>query len=358
MSTDKSTAAPAKGPASPGPVPPDEKFWQRYSPHHEAPLSGVGSFTIHVLAVAFVLFMIFVAPRFASSHRPPVEAVQLDYGGGGGRKGGSDDDSGSGARGTPKEDVRADPTPDPAPKLDTPKALDLDPGKAADTKVTFDDELARYVSKGNETANSFKKLDELTRQKLLDGLGGSKGKGGPGTGGGKDGGKGTGVGEGQGPGTRKSSLTQREKRMLRWSMTFDTRDGRDYLNQLAGLGAILALPTDKNTPPSGYYVIREPLRRPVELKEGDVSQIKCIFWVDDRPDSVKSLLNALGVNLDITHFVAFMPPAVEEKLYQIERDKYGRREDEIYETKFKVRRTPAGRFEPYVVSQTAKSGAR
>ena len=31
--------------------------------------------------------------------------------------------------------------------------------------------------------------------------------------------------------------------MLRWSMIFDTRTGMDYLNQLRGLGAILAIPT-------------------------------------------------------------------------------------------------------------------
>jgi len=33
-------------------LPPEERFWQHYSPHHEAPLAGVGSFTLHGLAAA------------------------------------------------------------------------------------------------------------------------------------------------------------------------------------------------------------------------------------------------------------------------------------------------------------------
>ena len=32
-------------------VPPDEQFWQHYSPHYEAPISGVSSLMVHVLVV-------------------------------------------------------------------------------------------------------------------------------------------------------------------------------------------------------------------------------------------------------------------------------------------------------------------
>ena len=42
MTTQTTVEAAKNGKATKKPlVPPDEKFWVRYSPHHEAPLSGV-----------------------------------------------------------------------------------------------------------------------------------------------------------------------------------------------------------------------------------------------------------------------------------------------------------------------------
>src|SRR5262249_33205414 len=42
--------------APPRPVaPPNERFWQRYSPRHELPLSGVGSLTLHAAALGAVV---------------------------------------------------------------------------------------------------------------------------------------------------------------------------------------------------------------------------------------------------------------------------------------------------------------
>src|SRR5207249_4473680 len=145
-----------------------------------------------------------------------------------------------------------------------------DAGKAAETKVNFDDEVARYVRSGDEAKKAFSNLDQEVQKKLRDGLQAGKGRGGAGREGGKDGGKGTGEGDGVGPGTRKTSLT-----------------------------------------------------------------------------------HALGVQLDVKHFVAFMPPQVEEKLFNIERNYRHLKEDDIYETKFKVR-VMGGKYEPYVVEQTKK----
>src|SRR5262249_8975439 len=51
---DMATGIPTTDKQAPGPklrVPPEEKFWKRYSPHGEAPLSLVGSFALHALAV-------------------------------------------------------------------------------------------------------------------------------------------------------------------------------------------------------------------------------------------------------------------------------------------------------------------
>src|SRR5262245_26284523 len=50
MST--STPVPADRPPV---VPPEEQFWQRYSAHHEAPLSGVSSTVLHILVLLLIL---------------------------------------------------------------------------------------------------------------------------------------------------------------------------------------------------------------------------------------------------------------------------------------------------------------
>src|SRR3982750_431601 len=45
------TATPVP-PTDPSPLtPPDEKFWQRHSPHQEFPLSGVATVLIHLLVL-------------------------------------------------------------------------------------------------------------------------------------------------------------------------------------------------------------------------------------------------------------------------------------------------------------------
>src|SRR5437660_1525667 len=67
-------------------VPPDEKFWQRYSPHHELPLSSVTSFTLHFLVIAFLALAVIFAPRLglmSKENRVSVEGVQVGGLGGG-----------------------------------------------------------------------------------------------------------------------------------------------------------------------------------------------------------------------------------------------------------------------------------
>src|SRR4051812_11037220 len=85
------TAAPAKEAKSGGPqllVPPEERFWKRYSPHGEAPLSAAGSFALHLLGVGgLFLFALYVANLFYNPTTSlPVEPVRFALGGGGGSK--------------------------------------------------------------------------------------------------------------------------------------------------------------------------------------------------------------------------------------------------------------------------------
>src|SRR2546423_1068739 len=87
------STAPAAPPPSADPhrqlVPPEEKFWKRYSPHHEAPLSGVSSFAIHVLAIPLLLLVALVVSKVNDDDEKrsvPVDVVRVNFSGGGGAK--------------------------------------------------------------------------------------------------------------------------------------------------------------------------------------------------------------------------------------------------------------------------------
>src|SRR5262249_54122357 len=155
---------------------------------------------------------------------------------------------------------------------------------------------------------------------------------------GKDKGSGRGISEGDG------KLTQREKRVLRWVMVFDTYNGEDYARQLAGLGAYLAIPLSDGQ----YRLIKDLAARPATGHIEDLSGIKRIFWVDDKRDSVIALCRALAISPVPEHVVAFFPERLEKRLLEIELKYQGRREEEIYETRFKIRKSGGG-YEPVVI---------
>jgi hypothetical protein len=209
-----------------------------------------------------------------------------------------------------------------------------------------DPEAMRFVNAGNQNFDAIaKNLNQDILGKIRDGMTPGKGQGGPGSGGGE--GKGKGTGTGSSTGSDSGKLTEREKRMLRWVMVFETQNPNDYVKQLAGLNAILAIPTG-----AGQYKLIKDLMHP-QLVSEDVASLNRIYWVDDKPQSVASVLQILHVNMRPSHFVAFMPQELEQRLGEMERQYQGTPEDEIYETKFKVFRTPNG-YDVKVVNQTRK----
>jgi hypothetical protein len=343
---ENSTARSAKQPL----VPPDERFWQRYSPHGELPLSGAGSLALHLLIFGLMLLSAWLAYAVFShtSRSLPVEAVRLDLGGGGGNPHGSGEGPNQGrpqeASGDRTEEGAVKPNP-----VDNEERPDLTVKPTTPKPPEFEDPK-RYIQQSNtDSSKAMQRLaDQKIRIQLPDRQPSGRGKGGTGEGGGSGGGKGKGIGEGQGEGRGK--LTQREKRMLRWSMLFDTRSGRDYLGQLQGLGAILAIPTDAGG--KDYKIIRDLSARPAKLLDEDISQIQRIYWIDDKPESVRDVMSILGVQFQPSHFVAFMPEELEQKLFDLEkaylRQHYrGRTEDDIEVTKFKINRKGKS-YEPEV----------
>jgi hypothetical protein len=151
----------------------------------------------------------------------------------------------------------------------------------------------------------------------------------------------------------KAVLTQRQKRMLRWTLHFNTNNGPDYVGQLHGLGAILAIPVQERPEPV-YKVVSDLARRPARLLPEDVSKIQRIYWIDNNPQSVGDAMAALGLPLRPSYFVAFLPEEVENRLFELEKAQArGRPEDDIHETRFRVKAV-GGRCEVEFVSISFK----
>ena len=325
----------------------EERFWRRYSPHGELPLSGAGSFALHAQVVGGLVLMGFLGLWFTRPSRPlPIESVQVARGGGG-NPAGVEGNRGLGhgpeavANGEPNRQTgrqdEAPPRPDLARVEKQPPALQLKEGE-------------RVISLSPGAMRAFDRLNAAVRSKQNDGRPPGRGRAGPGDGGGT--GTGTGPDKGPGRGRGDATLTKQHERMLRWTMHFNTRTGEDYVRQLRGLGAILAVPVKEGDRPD-YRLIRDLAKRPAKLLDEDLSQIKRIYWIDDKPRSVQEVMSALQLRLRPSHFVAFMPEELEQKLLQLEKEYRGLAEDQIHETKFRIVEKN-GRFEPQVIEQTPK----
>ena len=337
-------------PARPTPVPPEEQFWIRYSPHNEAPLSGVSSTVLHVLFVLLVLLVIWIKNKLDPDEEKkpiPTEAIRIvdapsvaikdNGGGGGGDKKGRGD--GPGIRQKGSDDLVEKGTGSEKPDTPPPPSQPISLPVAQMTKVqgeeyANDPAIAEQFRHPTEQARiMLEKMDEKIRKSLRKNINPGAGKGGSGSGGGRD--KGTGTGTGPGKGAGQGHLNQREKRVLRWAMTFNTQNGTDYVRQLHGLGAIIALPL----PGQRFKVIRD-LMNPAAGRIEDISDIKRIYWVDEKPQSVQSLCTALREPIP-PYFVAFFPLKLEQRLLDLElaelKRVYNRtNEDDIHETKFDV----------------------
>jgi len=341
--------APVAAPQTANPVrmlvPPEEKFWKRYSPHHEAPLSGISSFAVHMLLIPLLLLIGWVRTKLHDedeNRSVPVDVVRIKPSGGGGSKsgvgGGPGDiaDAGGKESGGGGEQPRDRP---PAPD-DPPKPIPVAKRQGLQKEFKKDPHAERLFQDGTQASARLFDLDQDIRKQLRRNVNPGLGQGGSGSGGGMGSGKDKGVGDASGPG--EAALNQREKRQLRWAMTFNTQNGVDYLNQLNGLGAIVAIPQD-----AGRFLVIRDLKNPRSAQVEDISSINRIYWVDNKPQSVQSLVTALGLREVPPFFAAFFPKELEAKLLEREmaflKQRYGKTDEHlIHETKFDVLRGGGG----------------
>jgi hypothetical protein len=346
--TPSPTTASSSTPAATPRLPPDERFWQRYSPHHEFPLSGVLSAGLHLVVVALLLLAAWVAFSFVSqANKPlPVEAISVEHeGGSGGDPRGAGNVPGTDSTRPPAAE-NTGPTEGTGPAHPDVKLNDLDAGKVDPLEVNLKDERGENpFPVSPDVRERLEKVSKALRQELNKGLAAPKGERGP-----KGGDK-----NGPGDADARGNLTQRQKRVLRWSMVFNTESGEDYLRQLAnikpGSGAILAVPQGPDG--KSFRVLRDLKRHPAAGEVEDLAKIHRIYWVDDKPESVRGLARALGIPAP-PYIVAFFPEELEQHLAKLERDYKGRSEDQIAETKFSVLRSPDGAYRAQVVAQVPK----
>lgn len=324
-------------------VPSEQTVWQKYSPHHEFPLSVVGSFCLHALGIGLLLLLVFLAALGLVKNRDPLPMEPIAMGGGGGMPGAG---TGTGTSEAPRENVNPDAAAPPenpppvTPLKDLPR-VKVDPIEFPEFKN--DPDAMRMIEESNLAAAALAKLGKDARKQLMQGLG-TAGQGGTG----RDGGKGTGTDKGSGPGVGPGDgkMNARTQRVLRWIMMFDTLNGNDYANQLQALGAILGIPAPENQ----YTIVRDLKARPATGKIEDLRQIQRIFWVDDVPDSVRALSTALQLPQVPPHIVAFFPERLEAELLKKELAFRGKKEHEIKETRFRVVRKGSS-YEAVVVDQ-------
>jgi hypothetical protein len=331
---------------------PDEQFWQRYSPHFEAPLSGVGSFTIHVLVIGVLAIMgLLILPLFNKDFGQAMDDVAFDpnlTGGGGGDPRGVGDNPGDGASGQSDEQNPPDPNKKYGEERVPTPNLPIQTGPSQLFPDLKDQDISRLIDLSNQAVESTSRIPKTTFEEMRKGLASGKGKGGSGSSGGEGSGKGKGTGSGEGEGKGQVTNNKRIQRMLRWTMAFNTRDGADYARQLKALGAIIAVESPED--PTKGMVYRE-LVNPAPGQLEDLREIKRIWWIDDKPDSVFALCRALSIQPTPRRIVAFLPVELEDRLLQLELNYKGRNEEDIKETVFEIRVGASGRYEPHVLRQ-------
>ncbi|MCI0376650.1 MAG: hypothetical protein L0215_03510 [Gemmataceae bacterium] len=336
-------------------LPPDEKFWQRYSARHEFPLAGVTSLCLHGLAIVLLILAgVWQLFRWNSpAHRPPsLDVVQIE-GGGDGFEGGAGGVPGAPGDQAPTEIGQETKQPpllgenfDPVKK---PLELDIPEIVIHHSKDELDAALAKLGKEAEDQAKtkapSLKAPAAPAKTPGARNPKGMLGQGGVGGGPGK-GGKGSGPGLG-GPGGRK--LTKAEVYANRWHFNLSGTP-KEHVEKLIAIGVTVAVPQ----PRSGWAFIPDLRRRPVELSPGSLEKYKdAVKWQNTDPISMQGLTHELKLPLVPPAVLMLLPKDREERMAAEElqfAQQAGRPPEQIRKTVFDFR-LKGGVFEPVVIEQ-------
>lgn len=307
-------------------------FWEKYSSRLEFP-NSLALATLIFATMAFILVL--TVYDWGHGKKPAIPIRLVD---------GGDDDSGEGSPGSGTENpVLGQKEPS---KADIEKIIDKPLPEITDklkSEIALDDPLAA-ATLPEEKAAAYQTVSEEIRNKLLNlgkGAGGSTGRGDTGQ-------------PGSGPGGIGADSTR--ARSLRWVLRFKTTSGRDYLNQLRALNAVVVVPLGSDK--SSAYVFRpHELENPKPgalVTEAEWKQLaQQIQFCDFKRDSAEAVGQALGLNFTPAAFWAFFPPELEKELAKKEVAYRNRRPEDVAETIFQVT-VRGGQYELFVVDQKPK----
>jgi hypothetical protein len=282
----------------------EEPLYQKYSSHHELPLSLGSAVLLHLfLILGFTVITSYGGCGFWSYNPEPPLMDVIDAGGGGE------------GDGSPPDAVEQPPPS--KPEQVKPEA-EPEQEKAPPTVVEKPPEAQPERPRGKP---------------------GDPGRGGPGTGGGLGSGTGPGIGSGVGPGVQSA----RARRMHRWKVLMPYNSSREYLNRLIELQAMVVVPR-----PDGLYLFyrnlpERNLKPTLENQDAFAAlSRRLIHWTDDNPNSVAALADALRLDFKPNRIFVFFPVELEKALAERELSYRGLTEDELERrqlvTIFSVRR--------------------
>jgi hypothetical protein len=309
----------------PPPLPPEERFWQKYSPHYEFPIANVASIALHVGVFALAIYIVTqLLPKKDDKPAVPVRGMLVKNDSAGGLAG---DTGGGGAE--HKEAADNETPQDPkrtVPEAELKKELITASAWLPEMKDNPDG-LKRIIE--SPGYDKLRDLNDDLKKRLAQGVGGTKGKGdNPGAGAGKD--PGPGAGGPGGPGDATSS----GNRSMRWVIVFKTASGKDYLEQLNAFQAKIVVPEPPDWKKNLLFediVGDNPVGKP--LRDQDLPEM---YFKDEDRNSAAKVAAALGLNHKPPYFIAFFPKEIENELATKERSYRNRKEEEIYSTTFRV----------------------
>ena len=309
--------------------PGDTTFWRAYNRNLEFPIATLLSVFAHLTLVA-VLVGIILLSMSGAKDKSAVPITLVDNGfddtGSGNQNGGGDTAAITNGDNAPTQADRDQlPNLDQLPELKERVEKDLALDGLADTSVS-DEKLAPIAGLGEELQ---KKLANFNKPKG----GGGTGPAGPG---------------GSGPDETRA-------RSLRWVMRFQITSGREYLNQLGGLGAVVVIPIPPSNKSAYVYKDLSGASRGELMSDGEWTQLaQKVQFCDYKRDVVQQVTRELHAPVDAHAFWAFFPTSLEKLLADKETAYQGKKSSEIAETVFQVR-YENGRYDMVVVRQTLKN---
>jgi hypothetical protein len=367
-----SITAPPPKPVTPV-LPPEERFWDRYSRQREFPISWVSALVIVGGTIALMIIIGLEIFRFAGPTGPSnMDAVQV-AGGGDGDEGASGEAGLPGAKDALGTEIIQDLSkqtenlPDLGPQAkedmpayETPSLGDPPTDLTDETQnelANIEMELRRQMNLPVKPAfDPPKKAPPTGVKSSAPGTNNPKGvggQGGPGVGPGR-GKKGLGKGVGGFPGakTRQQILAERWRFSLSGSPA-------DHARKLAATGLIPVAPNPQQG--GGFSEITGLDRRPVRLKAFNMIAYKdSINWRNANPGSMQGLAAELKLPFVPQVVYMFLPKSQEEKFAAEEQRLLERSKrasiDLVAETWFDFQ-LRGGAFEPVAVGQIYQDGS-